>query len=76
MKVLVCINAEFARDQQVYIGENTDDLYSEENENGWQDASGAIVLAVKDSDDVQTAIDEVAKFYDCPTDRFTGYQIV
>ena len=75
MKVLICINSEYVRDQQIYVGTSLDDIHDENEYPHWQDASGAVVLAIKDADSVQAAIAEIAAFYGCSPDRFTGFRL-
>jgi len=75
MKVLVCINSEYVRDQQIYVGAALDDIRDEKEELNWQNASGAIIVAIKETGSVQTAIAETASFYGCSTDRFTGFRL-
>ena len=76
MKVLVCIKSGYARDQQMYAGQSADDIHDEDLQHGWKDAFGSIVVATKVADNIQSALDEVAREYRCPAERFEGYELM
>jgi len=76
MTVAVTINSEYARDQQIYLGDDLVNSFEESEEQKWRDASGPIILAILDVDTIELAIERVAADYACSPDRFTGIQIV
>ena len=76
MKVLVCIKAEYVRDQQIYAGVDAGDVHAADAELSWKDAFGSIVVATKNAASIEAAIIEIANRYNCPVARFKGYQIM
>ena len=76
MRVLVCIKAEYVRDQQIYVGRKADDVHASGTELGWSDAFGSIVVVTKNAASIEVAIIEIANQYNCPIERFKGYQIM
>jgi hypothetical protein len=76
MTVIVSINSEYARDQQVYLGGDLANSFEQPEEENWRDVSGPIILAVIEADSVESAIKRIAADYGCPPDRFTGFRII
>ena len=76
MTVIVSIDSEYARDQQIYFGDDLVNSFEQPEEENWKDASGPIILAVIEADSIESAIKRIAADYGCSPDRFTGFQIV
>jgi len=75
MTVIVSIDSEYARDQQIYLGDDLANSFEQSEEQNWGDVSGPIILAVIEADSIDSAIKRIAADYGCSPDRFTGFQI-
>jgi len=75
MKVMVCINYMYTRDQQRYAGDNLDNCHDETEDGNWAETEGSIIVSIGPADSIKAAIDEVAKSYGCSPKVFDGYQI-
>lgn len=75
-RFLVMIKSEYVRDAQVYINtvKKNDDIYSDENENNWIDASGSLLIGDFIALYEEDVIKKITKLY--PKADFSIFDII